>query len=550
MVQADTKQTDHQCGMGQLLAQAPQPWGGRTPRPWQAAALPVAMDALEVGRSGIIRAATGSGKSVLQAELIAQRVARLEDDARVVVSVPTQSLVRQLAATIEHRVGMGLVGRYYQHAKELHAPVIVTCHASMADGEASHACPSCDALDAVMTQRVKTHPPAADPCARCGGDQWLRAPGGLAQHMTREGLRVALWVADECHKTECPQIHHWFDWAQPSRQIGFTATPWRAEERERLQLWQDILYDYGPVDAIRDGVIMPPQIVGWDGEATDGDAVCVEMIKAQLARSCGPGVVSAEDVADAQRFAAMLTREGIPAAAISYRDGRDGRALLLERLRTGELRALVYCSLLAEGVDLPWLEWLCMRRLVRSRVRLPQEVGRVVRVHEGKAGAWVLDPFDLFGTLALDYDAVLGWDDDEPELDPLVAAAVDALEQIDGGGQRGGSAPWRMIRKPCVRWLRECVMAARLHGWSSLRVKSTSWRHKGMTHKQARAIGSAMGLPQIRRAAVELHDAPRRMFRNICVAARAEELDRGTAADLIELLEVLACYGRLPGGAS
>ena len=53
------------------------------------------------------------------------------------------------------------------------------------------------------------------------------------------------------------------------------------------------------------------------------------------------------------------------------------------------------CSLLAEGVDLPWLEWLCLRRGAGSRVRLAQEVGRVVRTYQVRAAHGARPPQSL-----------------------------------------------------------------------------------------------------------------------------------------------------------
>ena len=77
-------------------------------------------------------------------------------------------------------------------------------------------------------------------------------------------------------------------------------------------------------------------------------------------------------------------------------------------LKKGSLKCLVHVSLLAEGVDLPWLQWLCLRRPVGSRVRFVQEVGRVLRAHPGKEVAHIIDPHDLFGVHTLHNPEKLG----------------------------------------------------------------------------------------------------------------------------------------------
>ena len=535
-------------------------WVGVTPRAWQVEALPKAL----ASQRGVIRAATGSGKSICQAEVIAQTIDSLGDDERIVVSVPTQELVRQLAATIRRRCGH-VVGTYYQHAKELDKPVIVTCHASMAAADPVLHCPECDGdadgareLDgddrstarAIMVAwGMDDEQPTI--CLHLDTHQRVQelVPSGLAGDLLAQGLSVALWMADECHKTECAQVIQWHRWVQPARQVGFTATPWRADEKQRLSLWDEILYDYGPMDAIRDGVILAPTIIGWEGKGTRDEA-SLELITDHLHLHRGPGVVSASSVEDAQRFAQLLGEVGVRADVISYRDKGDARDALLGRLKDGELDCLVYCSLLAEGVDLPWLQWLCLRRGAGSRVRLPQEVGRVVRTYPGKTRAWVLDPCGAFEELALDYEAVLGWEQAEV-LDPLAQLAADLFKEIqeETGEDRPQVSVGRVKkveRARWARWLNQVVMAMRLRGWTELRVASTSWRSHPMSKAQLELISKTIKLKQVAKAADKLRGEERALLRLACIAARSMELTKGQASDLIDVVTQVGRKGDLP----
>jgi hypothetical protein len=86
--------------------------------------------------------------------------------------------------------------------------------------------------------------------------------------------------------------------------------------------------------------------------------------------------VSAINIEDAESFAARLAKAGIPAEPIHQKLNRGERELRIRRLRSGRIRCLVHVQLLCEGIDLPWLEWLALRRPVGSPVRLVQEVGR------------------------------------------------------------------------------------------------------------------------------------------------------------------------------
>jgi hypothetical protein len=283
-----------------------------------------------------------------------------------------------------------------------------------------------------------------------------------------------------------------------------------------------------------------PLIVSYEGERTERDEACAQMIAAHLAAHKGPGVVSADSIADARAFAQRLERDGVRAAPISCADARPDRVRLLEELRTGELDALVHVNLLAEGVDLPWLEWLCLRRGAGSRVRLAQEVGRVVRSAPGKEGCWVLDPCDAFGSLSLDYEAALGWV--EPEPSPLVEAPQDEA------GESEGQAPARdrwVEAASCVRWLREVVLGARFAGWCELKVKSTSWRRLDATPRQLDLVERLGRDARVKRTAQDLHPVDALALRSCYRAALVGELDRGSVSDLVDVLTIAAERGKV-----
>jgi superfamily II DNA or RNA helicase len=108
------------------------PWVGApwTPRAWQREALPIIVDALKRRQRGIVSAVMGSGKSILQSELVALALAKAGHRS-IVVTVPRQALVRQLAATIGARIGEDRVGVFYGSKKQPGRQVVVCCNASL-----------------------------------------------------------------------------------------------------------------------------------------------------------------------------------------------------------------------------------------------------------------------------------------------------------------------------------------------------------------------------------------------------------------------------------
>lgn len=538
-------------------------WLGFTPRDWQVEAIEVVRDALAKDKRGLVRATTGSGKSLLQAEVIAELVANLQVGERIVVSAPTQKLVAQLGDTLERRCP-GMVGRYYQYNKEIHRPIIVVCHASLWDGVIL--CPECH--DIKPGPAVRELEGNARERARCsfneaaiGGDfrhceqsfthtRAIAVTHRLTAELLGADLTVRYWISDECHKTECDQVLGFANLLKPVQAIGFTATPWRASEEESLTLFDELLYDYGPSRAIQDGVVIHPSIVSYQGDQADLNDACLEMIENHLSAHPGPGVVSAESIEDADRYANFLCNHGIPSESIHSKISKDEQARRIAKLQAGEIQALVHVCLLAEGVDLPWLEWLCMRRSSVSRVRFVQEVGRVLRTCEGKSKAWVFDPHDLFGRLSLDYTAVLGGESDidegpQAELDALareVAALFEEEESTPRGATGvtgwvgGGSATGLDLVRS---WLRRTALGYRLAGHAELKVDSTSWRTHPATEKQLSLVGYIIRKRALTDASETMDESQRLVMRESLTAARAGDLNRGDVSDLITILKVL-----------
>lgn len=448
----------------------------------------------------VVRAVTGAGKSILLAELAHMT------EGKVVVTTPTQKLVKDLAGTLKAR---GLqVGRYYSDSKQTRQRVIVCCNDSL---------PS-------LSKRID--PPE-------------------------------LWIADEAHKTECETFHSTIlgpldsltgqridhtAWV-PQKRCGFTATPYRAEKTEELSLFDMLAYNYGPAEAMRDGVVVPPRVKHYDGTASTLDDACIEMI----AGADGPGLVDSLNITDAHEFSDALCAAGVKAKPVHSQQSDHTIDRRIEKLEAGALDCLVHVSLLSEGVDLPWLRWLCCRRPISSRVLFAQYIGRGLRTYPGKDYCTVFDPQDLFGTLSLDYEAILsgGIEDDSGEQIPeLPALELDwIVEDI-----RESSAPQETLRgvplkaiDPTVSYVRRLRLAMQSMGLAPMKMRDAEWRKEEPSPAQLRRIERDAWL-------VIEPEVPSTHSRALRIAIRAiEGCDRGTASDLISILNVLK-YG-WPEGA-
>jgi hypothetical protein len=92
---------------------------------------------------------------------------------------------------------------------------------------------------------------------------------------------------------------------------------------------------------------------------------------------------------------AILVNAGVKAAAVHSGESSDPRAASLERLGTGELEVLFAVDMFNEGVDLSVIETVMMLRPTESQILWLQQIGRGLRLQEGKR----LKVIDYIGNL-------------------------------------------------------------------------------------------------------------------------------------------------------
>lgn len=474
------------------------------PRAWQAEAVPVLLSAMRRRERVLCEAIMGAGKSVCLSALVAFIARRAGPGDRIVVGTSSQKLVRQLSTELRQACGKRQVGQFFAEKKQIGRPVIVACYDSF-------------------------------PL--------------LAEQLKARELRVLAWIADEAHKTETDDTLAAIRRMDPVTRCGFTATPYRSTRGETLSAFDVLGYSYKLGDALRDGVLVPYDIVNWDGQGSDE---VDDILLAQIpTHTRGPGIVSALSIDDATAYAARLTQAGIPAEAIHSRLRRGEQDALLERLRTGELRCLVHVSLLSEGVDMPWLRWLGCRRPVRARVRFAQEVGRVLRTlktHDQwgpKPLATILDPHDLFGRLSLTGTAELGMAMAGLNHDPPAGPEgdVDELDLPDLPGLER-DMPKAQAVDAISAWARRLLMSLQTAGLVEHRVsqEEDGWRQRGVSERQLRALA------KMRRWRGSIPEPHKTAVAWLTESDQAATLTRGAASDLLDVLSTCARKSRKPGG--
>jgi superfamily II DNA or RNA helicase len=485
------------------------PWQNSEPppRPCQSEALDATLSYLaRGGDAGMVSMVMGSGKTRLTAETCRMLWRR---GTTTLVTVPSQALVVQTADVMRARLGNDLVGTYWQHARDLR-PVLICCNSSL-------------------------------------------------DTLAEEPINVNTWIADEAHGTEAAGVLSFRSAVQPRRIIGLSATPWRANDRERLSIFRDLIYEYTAAQALADGVLVPwrfpDPLVATDADEAhhDLDDACTDWILRRIAAGDGPTIVDANTIEDAETYAAELVDAGIRAMAVHSKMRREAMTQRIEALRTGDLDCIVHVNILTEGVDMPWLVNGCLRRRRGSRVKHVQHIGRYMRSAPGKTHCNLFDPHGLFGLHSMNDPAALGEysraEKSEPEetehyplIDPFTGEEID----LDA------PAPERrrvLAAMDASSWLLQASAAlrgAKLGQAQRDDPAERKWRVLKATPAQLAMLDRWKSTAHWMTSATETQQTPElrdlaRAFR--AVHARKEDVRRGSVSDLITCM---VCARRAP----
>ena len=315
-----------------------------------------------------------------------------------------------------------------------------------------------------------------------------------------DDFRCVMLIGDEVHGTESDMFKAAFEDIDPSCAVGFTATPFRSESNKSLTLWDSVAYRYTAADALEDRVIVPWRLVHWDGskfEKTQVDDICV------LAECVHSGLT------------------------------RDEQALRIDRLRLGCYDILVHVNMLSEGVDFPFLQWLCMRRPVGAKVRFVQEVGRVLRSYRDKHEAIIMDPFDLFSQHGLTYPEQIG-KLLAPDPDDEILAKLDIEDDLEIIEEFKKMRPAVAITN-CESWIAGIVAAMRVHGLSKPpNPDFDKLRTERPTQRQMKTLG------RLKWTTRYLPASHREDFKTFFETERLLRLSQGAVSDMLDICFSLA----------
>jgi superfamily II DNA or RNA helicase len=391
-------------------------------RPYQTAARQAIRDAIGRGvRRMIIALATGLGKTVVAAHEIA------ETRDRVLFVAHRDELLRQTDAKIRMVDPDAEVGFVKAEEDDVSARIVI--------GSVQTLC------QPKRLQRFKDS---------LRGDLW------------RDPERLGVVFVDEAHHANADSYQSvlrglgCFDDGGPIT-IGLTATPERSDGKALADVWEEIVYEYGILDGIRDGYLCEPRakqiklkadfrkLQVRAGEFRDEQSAEMLMeadapkhaAEAYLQHAKGLRALAfTPTVSVAKAFEEAFCAAGVPTEFAHGEMPLEQRRAIVGRLERGETFVVPNAQLFTEGTDIPSVACIIVAKPTRSRPAYVQMVGRGTRLYPGKSSFLILDLVGVAHRHDLTTMATL-FDVDPDDAEEGLSAA---LEKKAGSAKAGSAA--------------------------------------------------------------------------------------------------------------
>lgn len=227
-------------------------------------------------------------------------------------------------------------------------------------------------------------------------------------------------IVDEFHHAAAPTYQTLLNYYQPKVLLGLTATPERMDGKSILRYFNDrIAAEIRLPEAIDRKLLSPFQYFGvtddidlteikWQRGGYDRGALSRLYLSGYVAERRADSVVQATvkyvtDMQDvrglgfcvsiehAEFMADFFCRAGIPSMALTGQSPETERNEAKKRLVSGQVRFIFVVDIYNEGVDIPEVNTVLFLRPTESLTVFLQQLGRGLRLAEGKECLTVLD---------------------------------------------------------------------------------------------------------------------------------------------------------------
>lgn len=238
--------------------------------------------------------------------------------------------------------------------------------------------------------------------------------------LVRNGWRPSLIMIDETHHVgETGMYAEVLDLCQEAQQFGVTATPWRGDKFDITSRFGEPSYSLGIAEGMAAGYLtkvdyrMYVDNLDWDfvrDSSEHGyslkelnralflpqrDEEIVDQLRDAWRDIADPrAIVFCQTIEHAERMATLLSgsdQSWRRAAFLHSGLSRQKRQVLLNAFRLGRVPIITCVDVFNEGVDVPDVNLIAFLRVTHSRRIFVQQLGRGLRLREGKTTLKVLD---------------------------------------------------------------------------------------------------------------------------------------------------------------
>ena len=323
-------------------------------------------EAFEHHRSVMVQMPTGTGKTVVLAELV-KRLKMKNEGLKILIVAHRRELVEQIKATIK---------RMKMDSRNITVESIQTISRRI------------DALDFIPS----------------------------------------LVVIDEAHHALAKTYKMMWDAWPDARFLGLTATPCRLNGKGFTDLFDVLVqswdiptfikekwlstYDFVSIksDGVTQRLIDSLQKRGADGDYQNKEMDLLLNKKPSIERlyrsleeygKDRKGIVYAINISHAKKIMELYQEHGIKAVAIDSKTPAAQRQADIEAFKNGDIQVLVNVDIFSEGFDCPDVEFVQLARPTLSLAKYLQMVGRGLRVAKGKKNCVIIDNVGLYRVFGL-----------------------------------------------------------------------------------------------------------------------------------------------------
>lgn len=323
-------------------------------------------EAFEHHRSVMVQMPTGTGKTVVLAELV-KRLKMKNEGLKILIVAHRRELVEQIKATIK---------RMKMDSRNITVESIQTISRRI------------DALDFIPS----------------------------------------LVVIDEAHHALAKTYKMMWDAWPDARFLGLTATPCRLNGKGFTALFDVLVqswdiptfikekwlstYDFVSIksDGVTQRLIDSLQKRGADGDYQNKEMDMLLNKRPSIERlyqsfeeygKDRKGIVYAINISHAKKIMELYQEHGIKAVAIDSKTPAAQRQADIEAFKNGDIQVLVNVDIFSEGFDCPDVEFVQLARPTLSLAKYLQMVGRGLRVAKGKKNCVIIDNVGLYRVFGL-----------------------------------------------------------------------------------------------------------------------------------------------------